>query len=86
MRAESEAIDKEIADLADAYKIKPIFASVLPISDYHKDVNPRYEMTKVHPPATILELGSLAVSTGAGMVTTRTRRPISASTSWASRR
>jgi hypothetical protein len=45
-----------IADLADHYKIKPLFASVLPISDYHKDVNPRYEMTKQRPPATILEL------------------------------
>jgi lysophospholipase L1-like esterase len=45
-----------IADLADHYKIKPLFASVLPISDYHKDMNPRYEMTKQRPPATILEL------------------------------
>ncbi len=45
-----------IADLAEYYKIKPMFASVLPISDYHKDVNPRYEMTKVRPPATIIEL------------------------------
>jgi lysophospholipase L1-like esterase len=45
-----------IADLADLYKIKPMFASVLPISDYHKDVNPRYEMTKVRPPASIIEL------------------------------
>jgi hypothetical protein len=33
-----------------------MFASVLPISDYHKDVNPRYEMSKPRPPATILEL------------------------------
>jgi lysophospholipase L1-like esterase len=45
-----------IADLADHYKIKPMFASVLPISDYHKDVNPRYEVTKVRPPSSILEL------------------------------
>jgi lysophospholipase L1-like esterase len=45
-----------IADLAELYKIKPMFASVLPISDYHKDVNPRYEMTKVRPPSTIVEL------------------------------
>ena len=45
-----------IADLADHYKIKPMFASVLPISDYHKDVNPRYEMTRQRPPATIVEL------------------------------
>ena len=45
-----------LADLADTYRIKPIFASVLPISDYHKDVNPRYEMSKVRPPSAILEL------------------------------
>jgi len=45
-----------IADLADIYKIKPLFASVLPISDYHKDVSPRYEMSRQRPPATILEL------------------------------
>ncbi len=45
-----------MADLAELYKIKPMFASVLPISDYHKDVNPRYEMTKVRPPSTIVEL------------------------------
>jgi len=45
-----------IADLADVYRIKPIFASVLPISDYHKDVNPRYEMSKQRSPAAIIEL------------------------------
>ena len=45
-----------MADLADAYKIKALFASVLPVSDYHKDVNPRNEMTRTHPPAAILEL------------------------------
>jgi lysophospholipase L1-like esterase len=45
-----------IADLAEYYKIKPLFASVLPISDYHKDVNPRYEMTKLRPASSILEL------------------------------
>ena len=45
-----------IADLADTYRIKPLFASVLPISDYHKDVNPRYEVSKLRPPAAILEL------------------------------
>lgn len=45
-----------IADLADHYKIKPLFASVLPVSDYHKDVNPRYEMTKLRAPSSIIEL------------------------------
>jgi len=45
-----------IADLADAYKIKTILASVLPVSDYHKDVNPNYEMTRPRPPASIRAL------------------------------
>jgi lysophospholipase L1-like esterase len=45
-----------IADLADAYKIKTILASVLPVSDYHKDVNPNYEMTRARPPASIRAL------------------------------
>jgi lysophospholipase L1-like esterase len=45
-----------IADLADYYKIKVILASVLPVSDYHKDVNPNYEMTKPRPPALIKSL------------------------------
>ena len=34
-----------IATLADVYKVKVIFASVTPVSDYHKDQNPAYEMT-----------------------------------------
>lgn len=42
-----------IADLAEAHKIKPIFASVLPVSDYHKGENPRFEMTRVRAPASI---------------------------------
>jgi lysophospholipase L1-like esterase len=45
-----------IADLADFYGIKVILASVLPVSDYHKDVNPNYEMTRTRPPATIRAL------------------------------
>ncbi len=51
-----ENIPTMIADLADYYKIKPIFSSVLPVSDYHKDVNPYYEMSKVRPPSQIIEL------------------------------
>jgi lysophospholipase L1-like esterase len=47
-----------IADLAEFHKIKPIFTSVLPISDYHKDVNPRFEVSKLRPPAKILELNA----------------------------
>lgn len=45
-----------IADLADHYHIKVIFASVLPVSDYHKNVNPAYEQTRVRPPIYIRAL------------------------------
>ena len=37
-----------IADLARRHHIEPMFASVLPVSDYHKDVNPQYA---AQPPA-----------------------------------
>ena len=45
-----------IADLAEAHHIEPMFASVLPVSDYHKDVNPQYARTAHLAPAKILEL------------------------------
>jgi len=45
-----------IADLAEAHHILPMFASILPVSDYHKDVNPQYQQTVRRPPARILEL------------------------------
>ena len=45
-----------MADLLVAYDIKPVFASILPVSDYHKERNPDYERTPYRPPATILEL------------------------------
>ena len=45
-----------IATLAAANDIKVIFASVLPVSDYHKDRNPAYEMTRVRPPVYIKAL------------------------------
>ena len=47
-----------IAELADAHQIRPIFASILPVSDYHKNVNPRFAMTLRRPPATILALNN----------------------------
>lgn len=47
-----------IADLAVANGIKPIFASILPVSDYHKDKDPSYEMTRTRPPATIREINT----------------------------
>ena len=45
-----------IADLAAFNGIKPVFASILPVSDYHKTVNPRFEMTRRRPPGTITTL------------------------------
>jgi lysophospholipase L1-like esterase len=45
-----------IADLASYYKIKVIFASVLPVSDYHKDQNASYERIKDRPPVFIKAL------------------------------
>jgi lysophospholipase L1-like esterase len=45
-----------MADLADRHGIKIIFASVLPVSDYHKDQNPSYERSKERPPLLIRAL------------------------------
>ena len=45
-----------IADLASHYQIRLLFASLLPVSDYHKNVNPQYARTNSRPPATILSL------------------------------
>jgi lysophospholipase L1-like esterase len=42
-----------LASLASANDIKVIFASVLPVSDYHMDRSPAYEMTKGRPPVYI---------------------------------
>ena len=47
-----------IADLAEKHSIKPIFASVLPISDYHKDKNPQYDQSPRRPPAAIRSLNA----------------------------
>ncbi|MBM3774514.1 MAG: capsular biosynthesis protein [Acidobacteria bacterium] len=45
-----------IADLADRNNVRPLFASVLPVSDYHQRVNPSFLRTTARPPSTILEL------------------------------
>ncbi|HVO96790.1 MAG TPA: GDSL-type esterase/lipase family protein [Bryobacteraceae bacterium] len=45
-----------IGDLCDTYKIKVIFASVLPVSDYHKADNKSYERTPDRPPVFIKAL------------------------------
>jgi lysophospholipase L1-like esterase len=42
-----------MSDLATMYKIKVIFASVLPVSDYHKDENPANERSVRRPPVFI---------------------------------
>jgi len=45
-----------LADLASAAKVKVIFASLLPVSDAHKDTDPSYERTPSHPPLFIRAL------------------------------
>lgn len=45
-----------ICELAEAHKIKVILASILPVSDHHKDVNPAYEQTRRRPLPAILEM------------------------------
>ncbi len=55
----AKAIENNIAmmaDLARFHQIKPLIASILPVSDYHKDANPRYEMTKTHSPKMISDI------------------------------
>ena len=55
------AIESNIAmigELAEAYKIKVILSSILPVSDYHKGENPRNEMTLLRPPAKIIEVNT----------------------------
>jgi lysophospholipase L1-like esterase len=42
-----------MGELAKAHGIKSVFASILPVSDYHKDADPAYQMTINRPPATI---------------------------------
>ena len=47
-----------ISELAEAHNIKVILTSILPVSDHHMDKNPRYEMTKIRPPAKIREINA----------------------------
>jgi len=42
-----------MGELARAHGIKVVFASITPVSDYHKDVDPAFAMTPNRPPATI---------------------------------
>ncbi len=47
-----------IAELAEASKITPLVASLLPVSDYHKEENPGYLQTVRRPPQTIRALNT----------------------------
>jgi lysophospholipase L1-like esterase len=47
-----------IGALAEQAGIKPVFASILPVSDYHKEVDPNYERTPGRPPEKIRELNT----------------------------
>jgi lysophospholipase L1-like esterase len=47
-----------MADLAEAHRIPVLFASLLPVSDYHKDVDPAYERTRQRPPETLSKLNA----------------------------
>ena len=47
-----------ICDLAQAHGVRPILASLLPVSDYHEDVDPRNKRTTDRPPNDILALNA----------------------------
>ncbi len=47
-----------MGDLAKAYGIAAVFASILPVSDYHKGEDARFEMTKTRPPAVIKQINT----------------------------
>ena len=51
-----------IAALAEAHKIKPVIATVLPVHDYNKAQNPAYEMTKRRPLDQIRKLNTWMVA------------------------
>ncbi len=45
-----------ITELARANNIKVLLCSILPVSDYHRGENPRFEMSKQRPPQQIREV------------------------------
>ena len=45
-----------IGILAETAGVAPVFASILPVSDYHEDKNPRYKRTLLREPERILAL------------------------------
>ncbi|MFN0164842.1 MAG: SGNH/GDSL hydrolase family protein [Bryobacteraceae bacterium] len=55
-----------IAELLEKHRIRVLLASVLPVSDYHKEVNPRFEQTPRRPAAKIKEINEWMKSFCAG--------------------
>ncbi len=45
-----------MGDLAKTHSLRAAFASALPVSDYHKAADPRFEITKSYPPEAIRSL------------------------------
>lgn len=45
-----------MGELSKAHGIRAAFGSILPVSDYHKNSDPRNEVTKTRPPAVIQEV------------------------------
>ena len=45
-----------MGDLAKTHGIRPVFASMTPVSDHHKDVDPRFARLAARPPAAILQI------------------------------
>jgi lysophospholipase L1-like esterase len=45
-----------MGDVAKARGIKPVFSSILPVSDYHSSEDPRFERTRNHPAAVIQQV------------------------------
>jgi lysophospholipase L1-like esterase len=45
-----------MADIAKAHGVRLILASILPVSDYHKNMDPQFERTPGHSPAAIVQI------------------------------
>lgn len=47
-----------MGDLANQHNIRVVIATILPVSDYHKDKNPAWERTRQRPPHAINEMNA----------------------------
>ena len=47
-----------MCDLAEFHRIKVVLASITPVNDHHKAVNPAYERTIQRPPSAIIAMNS----------------------------